>query len=184
MDKTPWHDIPHIWKNERAFLTWLRSAARRVWAKHPIRTEYKKKRRFKAPLGRVTKSNPEGMVWASTCEHCGEVSRKTEIDHLTSAGGFQDVQGWLEWMERLLIVGFDDLQELCKDCHEARTLAEKKGISMEEAFKEKEIIKLCKMPASKLKKWLKERGYSDEDVSNATKRKECVRKETTKNRGF
>lgn len=173
--KQPWKDIPHIWKNERAFLTWLRSAARRVWSKHPIKNEYKKARRYKAPLGKKTKRNPEGMVWVSDCEMCGQQSRSCEVDHIESAGSFTTIEEWKDWMEKLLIVGFDDVRELCKDCHEAVTLSQKNSIRLEEAFLEKEVIKLCKMKAGDLKKWLMERGYTEEQVSNATKRKECVR---------
>lgn len=168
-------DVPHIWKNERAFLSWLRSAARRTWSKHPIKNEYKRARRYKAPLGRVTKKSPEGMVWVSDCEMCGEQSRSCEVDHIESAGSFTTVEEWKDWMEKLLVVGFDDVRELCKDCHEAVTLTQKQGMSLEEAFIEKEVIKLCKMKAGELREYLKERGYSQEDVSNATKRKKCVR---------
>lgn len=152
MSKTPWRDVPSLWKDEKAFLQWLRGAARRLWNRHPLKIEYKRSRRYKAPVGKAGKE-----VWVSDCEKCGKIEcRKTEIDHLEQAGSTLTLEQWKEWMVRLLVVDFDDVREVCLDCHAAINLSQKLGISFEEAVIHKQIIQICKEKRDK--EWLKKCG--------------------------
>jgi hypothetical protein len=70
----------------------------------------------------------------------------------------------------------DNLRVLCSPCHDIHTLADKNGISFEEARVEKTIIDKCKLPTAKLVAWLAEYGYNGSEVSNGPKRKLLVAK--------
>lgn len=160
-------DFPNSpWKDEKAYFNWLRGNVRRIWSRHPTRIAYKQLRRYKAPVGRNNKE-----VWVSDCEMCGNQSRETEIDHIQGGYGFKDWQTFTEWSKMILWVTFDDIRELCTDCHAAVTLSQKLGIPLEEAFIEKKVIEICK--SKKDKEFIKENGLIPE--SNANKRRDQVR---------
>lgn len=171
MKNKPWEDVPNIWKDEKAYLNWLRSSTRRIWSRHPIKIAYKQRRRYKAPVGVNGRE-----VWVSDCEMCGKQSRKTEIDHNTAGGSFNDWESYTEWAKRILWVGFDNITELCVECHEVKTLSERRGITLEEAKVEKEVIAFRKLNANKQKTKLKECGIMDSKIgNNANKRIEQYR---------
>lgn len=168
MSRQPWKDVPKLWKDEKAFLQWLRGAARRLWSRHPLKIEYKKQRRYKAPVGRNGKE-----VWVSDCEMCeAKECRKTEIDHIEQAGSTLTIEQWKEWMVRLLLVDFDDIQELCLECHGVVNLSQKLGCSIEEARVHKQIIEICK--EKKDKEYLKKCGVEPE--KNAKLRRKQLEK--------
>jgi hypothetical protein len=171
--KNPWDDVPHVWKDEKAYFNWLRSSIRRVWTRHPIKIAYKQSRRYKAPVGRNNKD-----VWVSDCEICGKQSRETEIDHLEGGYGFKDWQSFTEWSKMILWVTFDDLRELCKDCHAAVTLSQKLVIPLEDAFIEKQVIEICK--SKKDRAFIKENNEIPK--SNAAQRREQVREILRRNK--
>lgn len=171
-ERKPWHDS-NIWKDEKAFMQWLRSQSRRIWSRHPIKTEYKRNRRYKAPLGRVTKNNPEGMVWASDCELCGKTSRKCEVDHLDGGYGFTNWEEYVVWLKRILFVTFDDIRELCPACHAIVTHQQKTGLSFEEAKVDKARIRFEKKPVALQRKTLE--AYGVVGATNKVKRAAAVR---------
>lgn len=145
---TPWNDVPHLWKDEAAFSQWLRSASRRLWNRHPVKLEYIRQHRYKAPVGRITKKNPDGMVWVCDCEMCGVQSRKFEVDHIEQAGTTGNIKEWLIWVERLLVVDFSGIRILCKDCHALVTLSQKLKCPFERAkYIEKPRIEFYKKKA-------------------------------------
>jgi len=164
--KQPWQDEGVPWKSEKEYLTWLRGSVRRIWSRHPTKIAYKQSRRYKAPVGRYGKD-----VWVSDCEMCGKQSRDCEVDHLDGGYGFHDWMTFTDWAKRILWVTFDDIRELCKDCHEAVTLSQRLGISLEDAKIEKQVIALMKQKADKV--WLITHGVKP--ASNADKRREQVR---------
>jgi hypothetical protein len=123
-------------------------------------------RRYKAPVGVNDKE-----VWVSDCEICGKQTRKTEIDHIVEGGSFQDWQSYTEWSKRILWVTFEDIRELCVDCHAAITLSQRKGISFSDAVIEKATIAICNGDD---KAWLIAKGHVPE--SNAKKRRDQIRK--------
>lgn len=164
----PWDDVPHIWEDEKSYMGWLRSQTRRVWSKHPIKTEYKKARRYKAPVGVKGKE-----VFVSDCEICGEQCRNTQVDHIVAGGSFNNWKTYTEWAKRILWVTFSDIRELCIPCHEIVTLSQKKGITFEEAAIEKKVIAVTSLKATPQKEWLLSKGITPE--SNADKRKIQIR---------
>ncbi len=133
MTRTPWKDVPELWRDEAAFAQWLRSASRRIWSRSPVKLAYIRQYRYKAPVGKITKKNPEGMVWVCDCHICNQQSRKFEVDHIEQAGSTANIKEWLIWVERLLVVDFEDMRILCKDCHAVVTLSQKLGCSFERA---------------------------------------------------
>lgn len=133
---SPWDDVPHVWKDEQAFLNWMRSQTRRIWSRHPIKVEYVKAR--KVPVSQVTGEwghccHPR-TKFAAQCEKCEKwwaVSRM-EVDHLQGGTGFNDWPSFLLWQDRMLRVGFDDIQHLCKPCHHRITMCQKFGCTEKE----------------------------------------------------
>jgi len=173
MSRNPWDDVPHVWKDEKAYFNWLRSSIRRVWTRHPIKIAYKQSRRYKAPVGRNNKD-----VWVSDCEMCGKQSRDCEVDHIEGGYGFKDWQSFTEWSKMILWVTFDDLRELCKDCHAAVTLSQKLSIPLEDAFIEKQVIEICKSKKDRV--FIKENNEIPK--SNAAQRREQVREILRRNK--
>lgn len=165
MSNEPWKIPNSPWKDEKAYLNWLRGSIRRIWSRHPVKISYKQQRRYKAPVGKFGKD-----VWVSDCELCGKQCRTCDVDHLKGGFGFNDWQSFTEWAKMILWVTFDDIRELCDDCHAATTLSQKMGISFEDAVIQKEIISICK--AKKDIAWLKERGIVP--ASNAKKRRQQI----------
>lgn len=126
-------------KSETAWWTWLRGSIRRIWSRSPVKIAYKQSRRYKAPVGRNAKE-----VWVSDCELCGKQCRDCEVDHIEGGTGFTDWTSFKQWQERILLVSFDDIRELCPECHGLVTYMQKTGLSFEEARAEKRAIELQK----------------------------------------
>lgn len=158
MSNKPWLDLPDLFKDEKAFCQWLRSASRAAWTKHPIRIRYIQERRQKLPVGKKTKSNPEGMVWACQCELCGEYTRKPQTDHKIQCGSTGSVAEWLEWIEKLLILGFDDIQLLCKKCHDIKSYQDRTGLDWDSAKSKKDQIAFGKTDEATQRKILQAAG--------------------------
>lgn len=124
------------WKTESAFYSWMRGGIRRgLWNKHPVKLLKLKQERFKAPLGKKTKRNPEGLVWACRCAICGVAERENscQVDHIEPAGKKKLQESIEEFIINLTFVSLDDLQLVCKPCHKIKSQAEKNGITYDEA---------------------------------------------------
>lgn len=161
----PWEDAPQVWKDEKAYLNWLRSSIRRIWSRHPVKIAYKQKRRYKAPVGLRGKE-----VWVSDCELCGKQARDCEVDHLSGGFGFTDWTSFTEWARMILWVGFDSIRELCPECHSVITHQQKTGLSFEEAKATKTAIDICKKKVDK--QWLLDHNLVP--ASSAAKRREQI----------
>lgn len=162
----PWEIKDSPWKDEKAYLQWLRGSIRRIWSTHPVKIKYKQSRRYKAPVGRNGKD-----VWVSDCELCGKQSRITQVDHIKGGYGFTDWDSFCDWAKMILWVGFDDIRELCEDCHSVVNLSQKLGCSIEEACIEREVIDIMKSKEDK--SWLLSKGITP--ASNAKKRREQIK---------
>lgn len=154
------------WKSETAFLGWLRGQIRRIWSRHPVKIAYKNSRRYKAPIGRNEKE-----VWCSDCEICGKQSRDCEVDHKDGGYGFTDWDSFTNWQQRILLVSFDDIRELCKECHSVVSYAQSYNMSFEEAKCEKEAKAIVDAKADKA--WLLERDILPASAQ-ANRRKQIV----------
>src|SRR5690606_26201384 len=108
--------------------------------------------------------------WLCRCEMCGELFKLTdvEIDHKQGNHSFTKVEDFENYFNNILMVGFDDLQILCKDnCHAQKTYMERYGVSWEEAGYQKIAVSLIKKKMDK--DWLKAKGVTPQ--SSAEKRR-------------
>lgn len=167
-EKTPWGDGTP-WKNSVAFFTYLRGCLRLAWKRHPTKLKVIKDRRKQ-----IKNPNPRGnkdTVFGFTCEMCSKdyVLKDGQVDHKHPAGSLQvkeDIQGFVE---RLLWVHEDDLRLICKGCNSALSLADKQGISFEDAILEKKAIQWEKdnKGVAKQRKLLLEYGIANADKLKA-----------------
>ena len=129
-----------IWPTESKFWAWVRGGFRRgIWEKHPIKLEYKKANRKKMAIG-----VKDRLVWAAKCEKCEKWFREsqTAVDHIVPSGSLKSVDDIKEFIQRLMLISFDDIQILCNhhilSCHKIKTYAERYDMSFEKA-KERKI---------------------------------------------
>lgn len=113
--------------------------------------------------------------WLIKCDHCGNLFKLTDVqvDHIVGEFPCTEPEHFFGYIMSRLDVGFDDLQVLCIEDHQIKTLAERNGISFEEARIEKQVIAICKGSTSSVKAFLSERGITP--AGNAEQRKKQVR---------
>ena len=168
-----------IWKNKTAFMTFIRGGLRRgLWNRHPHKIAVLNKKRYKIP-----NPNPKGKVkevWGFDCEMCGNTFtiKEGQVDHITPAGQLNQISDIQGFVERLVCITEDDLRLVCKGCNNALALAEKSGISYEQAVAEKEAIAIQKKKGYDVA-WLKERGIAP--ATNAKLRREQIVSKLTEN---
>lgn len=171
-DNKPWL-VPRVpWKTQATFESWVRGQIRRGWARHPVKNLYIQNHRFK-------KDNGKGrLTWHVECEQCNQdfPQGKTQVDHLLAStiGGVKDAEGWGRLVTRMYYVTFDDIQILCKPCHDVKTYSERKGLSFEDAKLEKQVVEVMKKSTPQLKKWLLSKG--EKYLTPKPKNKDVVRR--------
>ena len=170
-----WNFPNSPWKTRAAFLSWLRSQIRRIWNRHPVKIQYKQSRRYKAPVGVNGKE-----VWCSNCEICGKQSRDCEVDHKDGGYGFKDWSSFTEWQKRILLVTFNDIRELCPDCHSIVNHQQRYGMSFEVAKVDKEAKAI--VDAKLEKQWLLDRDILP--ASAQANRRKQVFEQLKKERGL
>jgi 5-methylcytosine-specific restriction endonuclease McrA len=157
MNNAPWEEYSHIWKTKAAFMSFLRGGIRRaLWNRSPIKLEFIRKNRIRIP-----NPNPRGRVaevWGAICGVCGGefLLKDVEVDHTIGNHSLKDLDDLQPFIEGIVCVSEGDLSFACKPCHKCKTHAEKMGISFDEAFAQKEAIKILK--EKKDLTWLEERG--------------------------
>lgn len=119
--------------------------------------------------------------WLIKCNHCGNMFKLTDvqIDHRVGEFPCTSREEFFGYIMSRLDVGFDDLQVLCIEDHQIKTLAERNGITFEEARIEKQVIAVCKGSVSSVKAFLTKRGITP--AGNAEQRKKQVREALTAN---
>ena len=155
--------------SEHKMVQAVRSAIRQSWMKSPTKLAYLYSR-TEPDMDDSTRTK-----WKIRCEMCGEYFKlnEIEIDHIEGHHSFTKVEDFENYFRNILMVGFDGLQALCKDgCHATKSLAERLGISFEEAKLEKKVIEIIK--SKKDKEFIKDAG--EVPASNAEKRRDQVRK--------
>lgn len=156
--------------------TFLRSGLRSLSRKHaPIyealadaKTTYK---------GKPTDAdyNPR-QRFAYRCAMCHSEfpAKGVAIDHRVDCGrlaGWEDVSGFMQ----RLFCDKGGLDVLCHPCHDAKTMATKQNITMEEAFLRKRVLsKIKENSPEKLLAFLSKHNYNGAAVSNAKKREAAV----------
>ena len=137
---------PHIWKSKSAFMSYLRGGVRRAcWMKHPVKLEFIKNNRERIP-----NPNPKGKaseVWGGRCNVCKNlfVQSQLSVDHVREySATLKDVSDIQNFVELISLVTEDDLQLVCKDCHDTISYSQKQGCSLEEAKVRKKHILIAK----------------------------------------
>lgn len=108
------------WTTARYF-SFIRSALRRAWTKYPVK--YAVLDKAKQPYTGTDKRTK----WVYTCASCNSTFKATEVnvDHITPAGTLRDYSDLPEFVKNLFCEA-DNLQVLCKECHDVKTKEERK----------------------------------------------------------
>ena len=133
-NKKPLWEEPYTpWKSKSQYISWIRGGLRKLWSRHPSKTELRKATRKKLDNGKGR------AVYHNQCAMCKEWKKTadTEVDHLKCNPPFRDLKDIQAYVQNLLGVGVGDLQILCKPCHKIKTYSERYGVSIEEARKRK-----------------------------------------------
>lgn len=174
----PWEDYPEIWKTQSAFMSYVRGGVRLgLWNKHPVKLQFIKDNRERAPIGRKTQKAPDGQeVWACRCYLCSRVFKQAEceVDHINGGHSLKSMDDLQKFVQAMLFVTDKDLRIVCKPCHKIKSYAERMGISYDEAVIEKKIIAFGNLPIQEQKDILWD-YFVDVDDSNEKKRKEAYR---------
>lgn len=149
---------------EKHVVSVVRSAIRSAWMKSDVKLAY-------LYMNTIPDMDDSTRTkWLCRCEMCGELFKLTdvEIDHKQGNHSFTKVEDFENYFNNILMVGFDDLQILCKDnCHAQKTYMERYGVSWEEAGYQKIAVSLIKKKMDK--DWLDAHGVSPQ--SSAGKRR-------------
>lgn len=139
---------------ESDMIRMVRGAIRQSWMKSPTKLAYL--------YSKIEPDfNPDTRTkWQVRCECCGGMFKMSdiEIDHKHGNHPLNTVEDFKNYFEKILMVGYDDLQALCVECHEIKTLQERLDVSFEEAKAHKFAISLQKKKDAD-KHWLIERGF-------------------------
>ena len=152
---------PHIWKTKASLMSYLRGGLRRsCWMKHPVKLEFIKNNRERIP-----NPNPRGKVpevWGGRCNLCKDlfVQSKLAIDHVREfSASLKDIEDIQTFVELITLVTEEDLQFVCKECHDTISYSQKHNCSLEEARVRKKHILIGK--DKRFKSELEARGVLD-----------------------
>jgi hypothetical protein len=126
---------------ESAWLAWVRSALRSKSLKWPPRNAALQLAR------RPYKGESRLQKWEYQCAMCQGWFKAKEVivDHFPKAAGSILCVADIGEFANNLFCETDNLRVLDKICHDIHTLAEKNGISLEEAKIQKKVIESCKL---------------------------------------
>ena len=169
----PWEECPNIWATKSKFFTYLRGALRQaIWNRYPVKLEFKNEQCEKPPKGYAGR--------AKSGKHCAlsgvwEGKSKLEVDHIEGNVSLQDWEDLTPFIQHLCLSGKgkNNLQLVTKEAHKIKSYADRHKISFEDARIAKQCIASMKAPTDTQKKFLSRQGYTEEEMSNAAKRKKC-----------
>lgn len=139
-------------KTEARFTSWLQSALRSVWAKHPSKLTLIKMKQVTLKTGASKKP-----IHHAQCFHCNKLFKlkDIEVNHKNKCGGLSDLSKLGEFVSNLFLVQPEDLELLCKECHGIVTYMERYNVSRRDAIIEKKVIAFSKLSdAEQIKKCL------------------------------
>lgn len=180
-----WDYFTHVWKTESQYLSWVRGQIRDIWKTSPQRLEFLKSKKIKTskyddngdPI--TFKNGKEKLYIAYVCEDCGKTCYDCDrqgkmktyaVDHIKGNHSLVSFNQAPTFFEAMLRVNLEDLQILCRQCHDVKTYAERMGISLQDAEIAKIAIKL--QNERKDKEFFTDRNLSI--PSNAEKRKAAI----------
>ena len=162
--------------SEAKLCTQLRSAIRQVWMKHPTKLSYI----YDNTIPDMDDSTR--TKWLIKCQCCQNMYKLSdiEVNHKSGENPLKTLDDILPFAQSILGVTHNDLEIVCKSCHAAITYSERYGVTLEEAFKEKEVITKLKQTAKQQVAELRIAGFKPSEIKNADLRRECYRKLLTK----
>ena len=156
---------------ESQYLAWIRSALRSKSLKWPPRAKALELAR------RPYKGTNKLQKWEYMCALCGcwFKAKEVVVDHYPiAAGSILSVKDIGSFANNLYCE-VDNLRVLDKTCHDVHTLAEKLGITFEQARIEKEIIRLLKVEnKQEMLDMFTKHEYNITSLTNNTKRKKAL----------
>lgn len=169
---------PEVFPSKASYIDLLRKCIRAGWVKHPVKQAYKESKKKKIKNPNPYHQKRFEYVWGYTCEICGEdyVEKDIEVDHKVGNIRFTEIEEFESYALAILHIAPEDLQILCAyrdtdvrsrkkhSCHHIKTLAEKNGISFEEAKVLKRVIQVEKSGEGAVVKMLTSLGVSDKDI--------------------
>lgn len=110
----------NTWTTARYF-SFIRSALRRAWTKYPVR--YQAMDKAKYPY----RGRDKRTKWVYECKSCTKRYKSTEVqvDHIEPAGSLKEYADLPGFVSRLFCEA-NNLQVLCKECHDRKTKEERK----------------------------------------------------------
>ena len=116
--------------------------------------------------------------WKVQCEDCGKWFKKSDVavDHKVGGHSLKTPEDLFDFYDKIINIGFDDLQILCHADHDIKTAMDLFGYTKEEAiiFKKVTAWESKHKTVSKQKELLKSYGFKDEEISNKEKRRTCI----------
>ncbi|CAM0059762.1 HNH endonuclease [Vibrio phage K406] len=116
--------------------------------------------------------------WKVQCEHCLQYFKKTDVavDHKIGGHSLKTPEELFDFYNKIINIGFDDLQVLCHEDHDRKTACDLYGYTWEEAgiFKQVTAWESANKKVGDQKTLLKSYGFSDDEISNKEKRRECI----------
>jgi len=155
--------------DEQKIFVWLRSALRSASRRYP--PIYEALAAAKRPY---TGDNARQKV-CYECAMCGtlESTKGVAVDHRVDCGklaSWDDVQGFVQ----RLFCTRDGLDVLCHQCHDCKTYMTKNNVSWDEAVLMKDVLLILKQPIKKVVDFCMAYDYTEQQLSNNTKRREAV----------
>lgn len=169
--KLPWEELPHVWKTESAFLSYIRGGIRRsLWNRNPVKLEFIKRNRIRIP--NPSGKGPHKEIWGATCALTGATLplKEMEVDHKEGNHSLRSLDDIQSFVKGIVLVSVDDLQWVSKEAHKVKSYAEKEGLSFEEALAVKKAIAKAKEGPAKVVEFLESKGYNP--ASTAPKRRD------------
>lgn len=155
--------------SETELVGWVRRKLDEVWMKCPQKLAFLAKMR----VPDYDPNTRRASMWICNICKGGFSGPDIQVDHISGEHEFTKLEQLQEFANKRFMVGYDDLQCLCIPCHQNKTLAERLGITLEEAKVEKMVIAVCKGSVSSVREFLLERGITP--ASNGEKRRNQVR---------
>ena len=108
------------WTKAR-YWQFIRSALRQAWNKYPVKFQVLTEAR------RAYKGQDKRVKWEYQCNSCKGwfKTKEVSVDHIIPAGSLKDFSDLPSFVSKLFCEN-DNLQVLCKGCHDKKTAEERK----------------------------------------------------------
>jgi 5-methylcytosine-specific restriction endonuclease McrA len=177
--KQPWltPDGKKIWKTEAQYWSWLRGSLRRLWSDYPLRKQWKA-----SQLRKITQEEKDSKLYHPStknlglCVYCNTwlAGSKLECDHVQPSDGCTTKGTAESFLWHCGGGTGEDWVLACKPCHTIKSLADKRGITFEEARIEQQVLAITKQSAKMIDEWLAEKRVVDY-TKNPKGREKAVR---------